>query len=178
MQQEGYQVKRYRKGDSDLKRRNRERERKRNRARVGDEQRREREVDFVVVCWRFKGRNRAAWNPVVLVGRSISSTLLSATKVRSHPHFIYYFVIMTSFWTVIILASIDLLVNCHVCFTLFSRDPFLGALRGVMVFTIPFQLVTWSPNSVLVFHRLSFPNKESHLGFYFLFCFPLKIKQK
>ena len=31
------------------------------------------------------------------------------------------------FGSMISLVFIDLLVNCHICFTLFSRDPFLGA---------------------------------------------------
>ena len=42
---------------------------------------------------------------------------------------VYYFVIMTYFWTMIIFSIIDLLVNCHVCFTLFSRDPFFRNLE-------------------------------------------------
>ena len=32
-------------------------------------------------------------------------------------HSIYYLIIL--------LVSIDFLINCHTCFTLFSRDPFL-----------------------------------------------------
>ena len=58
------------------------------------------------------------------------NTLLFATRVHSYPHFVYYFVIMTCFWTLIILVSIDFLVNCHACFTLFSRDPFFKSLEG------------------------------------------------
>ena len=59
------------------------------------------------------------------------SALLPTTKVRSHSHFVYYFVIMTCLWSMIILISIDLLVNFHACFTLFSTDPFLG-VRGAL----------------------------------------------
>ena len=54
------------------------------------------------------------------------SALLLVAKVRSHSHFVYLFVIMTCFWSMIILVSIDLLVNCHIYLTLLSRDAFLG----------------------------------------------------
>ena len=68
------------------------------------------------------------------------SALLPIVKVRSRTHFVYLFVIMTCFWSMIILVSIDFLINCHVCLTLFSRDPFLGTLRGVSVFHRTFSI--------------------------------------
>ena len=55
------------------------------------------------------------------------SVLLHVVKVHSHSYFVYLFVTMTCFWSIIILVSIDFLVNYHICFTLFSIDPFLGA---------------------------------------------------
>ena len=55
------------------------------------------------------------------------NSLLPTTKVNSHSHFVYLYVIMTFFLSTFFLVSISFLVNCHVCFTLFSRDQFLGA---------------------------------------------------
>ena len=42
--------------------------------------------------------------------------------------------------------------------------------------TFPIGNLTLGPDSM--FHKPIFLNKESHLGFYFLFCFPFKNKTK
>ena len=79
------------------------------------------------------------------------SILLLIVKVRSrshfYSHFVYLFVIITCFWYIIILVSIDLLVNCHVCFTLFSRDSFLRGLKGCygLYCTFPISNLTPEP---------------------------------
>ena len=87
--------------------------------------------------------------------------------------------IYDSFYYFIILVSIDLLVNCHVCLTLFSRDFVFRDLEGCFrYFYRTFPMSNLTPGPDLVFHRPAFPNKESHLGFAFLFCFPFKNKTK
>ena len=54
---------------------------------------------------------------------------LLITKVRYQSYFIYLFVIMLDsfYYLIISLVSINFLINCHTCFTLFSKDSFLEA---------------------------------------------------
>ena len=81
------------------------------------------------------------------------SALLPIAKVHylshshSHSYFVYLFIIITCFWFMIILVSINLLVNCHVCFTLFSRDSFLRGLKGCygLYCTFPISNLTPEP---------------------------------
>ena len=106
------------------------------------------------------------------------TTLLPTTKVSSHPHFVYYFVIMTYFLTLIILASIDLLVNCHVWFTLFSIDPFFRGLEGCYGLYRTFLISNLIPKPRLRFFANSFSKEKSRvlLGVLFLLVFPFKNK--
>ena len=65
------------------------------------------------------------------------NALLLTIKVCSHSHFVY-FLCMIGFRSMIILVSIDLLVNYHVCVTLFSRDPIFRNLEGCYgLFIVP-----------------------------------------
>ena len=102
------------------------------------------------------------------------NTLLPATKIRSHPYFVYYFVIMTYFLPMIILVSIDLLVNCHVYFTLFSKDPFFRSLEGCYGLYHTFPISNLIPEPRLRFFTDSFSKKigSSFRGF-ILTYFPL-----
>ena len=90
-----------------------------------------------------------------------------------------FILIHDSFYYLIILVFIDFLVNCHVCLTLFSRDFVFRNLEGCFrYFYHTFPMSNLTPGPDLVFHRPAFLNKESHLGFSFLFCFSLKNKTK
>ena len=104
------------------------------------------------------------------------SALLPATKVHSHSHFVYYFIIMNYFWTMIVLVSMDLLVNCHVCFTLFSRDPFLRGLEGCygLYRTFPISNLIPGPKLRFFFADSFSKNKiRSPSRGFVLTCFPL-----
>ena len=79
------------------------------------------------------------------------TVLLPIVKVCSrchfHSHFVYLFVIITCFWYIIILVFIDLLVNCYICLTLFSRDSFLRGLEVCysLYRTFPISNLTFEP---------------------------------
>ena len=67
------------------------------------------------------------------------------------------------------LVSTDLQINCHSYLDLFNRDLYLR-LRGVLPYgTFSKNNLTSKPR--LGFQKHTFPNKESFLGFYFLFFF-------
>ena len=110
------------------------------------------------------------------------NTLLPAAKVRSHSHFVYLFVIMTYFWSMIILVSIDLLVNYHVCFTLLVETHFRG-LDECYGFSRTFPIsdltpMTWPPDPDLVFYRPVFHLRVTFRVFLSYFIFPFKNKTK
>ena len=108
------------------------------------------------------------------------SALLLAIKVCSHSYFIYLFVLMLDlfYYSIILLISIDFLVNCLACFTLFSRDPFLATQRGVMTHHHTFPIANLTPKFKLNFSKTCFSFKSHTQGFYFLFCFSLKKQNK
>ena len=69
------------------------------------------------------------------------NALLFAAKVRSYSYFIYLFVLMLNlfYYLIISLVSIDLLINCHTCFTLFSKNLIIGLRRVLRLTTVPSQ---------------------------------------
>ena len=101
------------------------------------------------------------------------SSLLSAAKVCHRSHFVHLFIIMTCFWFVITLVSIDFLTNCHVCFILLVETHFSKDLEGCYGLYRIFPISNLTPEPDPIFHRPTFPNKESHLGFLFLILFTL-----
>ena len=107
------------------------------------------------------------------------STLLLAAKVRSHSYSIYLSVIMTYFWFVIILVSIDFLVNCYTCSPYLVDTRFLGTERGATVFHCTFQISNLTLRPISAFIDRIFQIKSHTQGFFiFLFCFPFKNKTK
>ena len=71
----------------------------------------------------------------------------------------------------------SILIDCHVSFILLVETR-LRDLEGCYGFcrTFPISNLTPEPDPIFVDHL--FQNKESHLGFSFLFCLPFKNKTK
>ena len=87
---------------------------------------------------------------------------------------VYYFVIMTYFWTMIILVSINLFVNCHICFTLFSKNPFFRGLEGCYSVYHTFSISNLITGPRFKFFVDSFSKKtRSPFKGFILTCFPL-----
>ena len=71
-------------------------------------------------------------------------------------------------------VSIDLLANYHVCFTLFSRDPFFRGLEGCYGLYRTFQISNLIPRPRLKFFANNFSKKiKSPFRGFILTCFPL-----
>ena len=75
------------------------------------------------------------------------------------------------FWVIFIWYHARL-INCHDCFILLVEIRFRG-LKGCYDLYCTFPISNLIPEPNPVFRRSLFPNKESHLGFFFFILFTL-----